>query len=78
MSPPERRKVESLFSAESPADSEIAEVISIVGANGGLEYARAAGARYAAEAEKALEGLPETVAREALIESISYVMERHA
>jgi octaprenyl-diphosphate synthase len=78
MSPEERQRVESLFAAETPDDGAIAEVIGIVTANGGLEYARAAAARYAAEAEKTLDALPETVARAALLESISYVMERHA
>lgn len=78
MSSPERQKVEALFAADVPNDNLIAEVIEIVKMNGGLEYARAAASRYAALAEKTLTGLPDTVARAALIESISYVMERHA
>jgi octaprenyl-diphosphate synthase len=78
MSPGERQRVESLFAADMPNDGAIAEVIGIVAVNGGLEYARTAAARYAAEAEKTLDALPETVARAALLESISYVMERHA
>jgi len=78
MSATERRTVESLFAAEHPEDQEIAEVIRIVTANGGLDYAREAAARHAAEAAKTLDALPDTVARAALFESISYVMERHA
>ena len=74
----ERSKVEALFANESPGDEEVAEVIRIVSVNGGLDYAREKGAVFADEARKALAKLPETVARQALSESISYVMERHA
>jgi octaprenyl-diphosphate synthase len=78
MSSGERASVESLFAAETPDDRAIAKVIGIVTANGGLEYAREAAARHAAEAAGTLAALPDTVARAALFESISYVMERHA
>jgi octaprenyl-diphosphate synthase len=73
-----RQKVEALFAAPKPTDEAIAEVIGIVSENGGLDYARAAGSRFADEAEETLSALPDTVARSALFESISYVMERHA
>lgn len=73
-----RSRVESLFASDSPEESAIAEVIGIVGETGGLDYAREAGSRFAAQAEDALRILPDTVARTALIDSISYVMERHA
>ncbi len=73
-----RARVESLFASDSPDDEAIAEVIGIVGETGGLEYAREAGSRFAAQAEESLATLPDTVARTALIDSISYVMERHA
>jgi len=78
MTPAAKKKVEQLFAAETPDDSSIGEVIAIVTETGGLEYARGVASSYAAEAERALESLPDTVARTALIESISYVMERHA
>jgi len=78
MPPAARARVDSLFASEDPGDDAIGEVIGIVAENGGLEYARATGARFAAEAEKALDSLPRTVARSALIDSISYVMERHS
>ena len=74
----DRARVEDLFADDDPNEAAISEVIGIVAANGGLDYAREQGAVYADEARKALAGLPETVAREALLESISYVMERHA
>ena len=73
-----RARVESLFSSDAPGDGAIAEVIGIVAESGGLDYSREAGSRFAAQAEEALAVLPETVARTALIDSISYVMERHA
>jgi octaprenyl-diphosphate synthase len=78
MSSAEREKVDALFANESPADDDVAEVIRIVAANGGLDYAREKGALFADQAREALAGLPDTVARQALYESISYVMERHA
>jgi len=78
MSAAERGKVNALFADEDPDDADVAEVIRIVTVNGGLEYARERGAVYADQAREALAGLPETVARQALLDSISYVMERHA
>ena len=78
MSDAERSRVEALFAAKTPDDAAIAEVIGIVTARGGLDYARDAASGHAAEAAKTLEALPDTVARAALFESISYVMERHA
>lgn len=78
MTPAERRRVEALFANDDPGDEDVSEVIRIVTMNGGLEYARECGALYAAEARKALAELPDTVARRALLDSISYVMERHA
>ncbi len=78
MTPAERAKVEALFRNDNPGEGEISEVSRVVTVNGGLEYAREQGAVFAAEARAALSGLPDTVARQALLESISYVMERHA
>jgi len=78
MTPAERKRVEALFANDNPADAEVAEVIRITTVNGGLDYARERGAIYAEQAREALAGLPDTVARQALFESISYVMERHA
>ena len=78
MTPAERKRVEALFANDNPDDAEVADVIRIVTANGGLDYARERGAIYADQAREALSELPETVARQALLESISYVMERHA
>jgi octaprenyl-diphosphate synthase len=73
-----RREVEALFSVSEPADEAVTAVIELTAAYGGLDYARARCADFAVEAERALDSLPETVARTALIDSISYVMERHS
>jgi octaprenyl-diphosphate synthase len=78
MTPAERRRVDELFANDSPGQDEISEVIRIVTVNGGLDYARKRGAVFAGQAREALSGLPDTVARRALLDSISYVMERHA
>lgn len=78
MTPAERSKVDALFANDDPGEDEVGEVITIVAVNGGLDYAREQGAVFAGQAREALSGLPDTVARQALLESISYVMERHA
>ena len=78
MTPAERKRVEALFASDNPGDAEVADAIRIATANGGLEYARERGAIFAEQARDALSELPDTVARQALFESISYVMERHA
>lgn len=78
ITPAARKKVEKLFGADTPDQDSIEEVIAIVSETGGLEYARSVASSYAENAERALESLPDTVARTALVESISYVMERHA
>ena len=78
MSKAERAKVDALFANSDPSDEEVAEVISIVTVNGGLDYARDRGQVFAEQAREALAALPDTVARQALLDSISYVMERHA
>jgi octaprenyl-diphosphate synthase len=72
----ERGRVEALFAASQPEDAEIAAVIRIVGAHGGIDYARRKGEQYAQEAEEALSGLPESAPRAALFDAISYVMDR--
>lgn len=71
-----RERVEALFATENPSDAEIHDVITIVADVGGLEYARRRGEQYAQEAEEALVGLPNTVARGAMFDAIAYVMER--
>jgi octaprenyl-diphosphate synthase len=78
MSPASRKEVERLFDSETVSDEDITSVARIVEENGGFEYARARGDEYAEKAHNALADLPDTVARQSLAASISYVMERHS
>ena len=78
MSPAARRRVDTLFAAPEPDDEHIAEVVEIVREVGGLDYARHRGEAYAAEAEEALAGLPETPARAALYDALAYVLDRRS
>lgn len=71
-----RVRVEALFAAPEPEDEAIAEVIGLVGAYGGLDYARRQADQYSREAEEALIVLPETAARSCLLDTIGYVVER--
>ena len=71
-----RREVETLFATDEPSDEAIARVVDIVSEHGGLEYSRRRGEQFAAEAEEALAGLPESDARTGLVDAISYVMDR--
>lgn len=73
-----RARVDALFADPTPSDDMVAEVVGIVGDAGGLDYARASGARYAAEASDALEALPDSPVRAALGDAIVYVMERRS
>ena len=76
MAPESRRRVEALFATPEPDDRQVAEVIGIVTAHGGLEFARRRGDEFAREAEDALAGLPDTVFRTALVDAIGYVLDR--
>jgi octaprenyl-diphosphate synthase len=79
MSPAAKARVETFFALqEEPTDAQVAEIIGIVTEAGGLDYARRRGEEFAQKAEEALNKLPQTVARDALSWSISYVMERNA
>jgi len=71
-----RRHVEALFADPEPSDDRIAEVIGLVGAHGGLDYARRQADAYSREAEEALADLPDSPARAALTDAIAYVTER--
>ena len=76
MRPPARARVERLFAQEVPDETSIAEVVAIVAEHGGIGYARRRGELFAEEAEDTLQGLPESAARNALSDAITYVMER--
>jgi len=78
MSPAARRRVEVLFAADEPAPELVHEVVGIVTDAGGLDYARRRGEQFASEAADALAGIPESPVRTALLEAITYVMERRS
>jgi octaprenyl-diphosphate synthase len=75
---PDRRLIERLFEADTPSDEQIADVIRVVTAAGGIESARRRGEQFAHQAEEALDGLPDTPARIALADAIHYVMNRRS
>lgn len=73
-----RDAVDELFAAPEPDDAQIARVIGIVVDEGGLDYARERGDEYASRADDVLSRLPESPARRALQDTLTYVMERRA
>lgn len=73
-----RRRVDELFADPDPDDKLVAEVVAIVAAHGGLDYARRRVESLAAEADAALVGLPESSARAALADAIAYAQDRRS
>jgi octaprenyl-diphosphate synthase len=71
-----RREVSRLVHSPEPTDTQIREVITAVSEAGGLEYARERALRLAQLAERELDLLPSSAAREALRASITYVVDR--
>lgn len=71
-----RKRVDALFAASEPDDEAISEVVNIVRDHGGLDYARRRADQYSHEAEAALSKLPEGPSKNALMDSIGYVVER--
>jgi octaprenyl-diphosphate synthase len=78
MSQAQRKVVDDLFESSLPGDAEIAEVVSIVTECGGIEYARRKGEEFAGAAEAALESVPPSVARQALSDALTYVIDRRS
>ncbi|MDQ6926758.1 MAG: polyprenyl synthetase family protein [Candidatus Eremiobacteraeota bacterium] len=74
----ERRRVDELFASTDPDDQLVAEVVALVAAHGGLEYARARVDRLASDAEDAVSELPESPARSALADAIAYAQDRRS
>jgi octaprenyl-diphosphate synthase len=73
-----RSRVEALFATDEPGEDQVAEVVELVAAAGGIDAARRRGEEFAQEAEEALGGLPDTPARTALADAIPYVMDRRS
>jgi octaprenyl-diphosphate synthase len=78
MGPAERRCVAELMATPEPTDDQVAEVIRVVEAAGGLEVARRRALDHAQQAEAGLETLPASPARDALRDSIVYAVERRS
>jgi len=74
----ERAEVKGLMADPAPSDERIQGVIQAVMRHGGLEYARARAERHAEQADRALDALPPSAARDALRASIPYVLERRS
>lgn len=74
----DRRLVEQLMREPSPSDDLVERVIGVVAANGGVETARERALSLAREAERELEGIPASPARESLQHCISYVVDRRS
>ena len=73
----DRTDVEAFFADPEPRDDDIAHVIALVEAHGGLQYARQRAAVFGEAASAALIELPATDVTEALRQAVSYVIERH-
>ena len=71
-----RQVVDGLFATPEPTPDQIAAVVDVVQDAGGLDYARLRGEEFLSQAEDALGSLPDSPARQALSDTMLYVMER--
>jgi octaprenyl-diphosphate synthase len=78
LSAAERQVVTRLMTTADPNDAEVAEVIRLAEAAGGLGYARRRALELAQQAEAELAVLPVSPAREALRDCIAYAVERRS
>ncbi|HEU5262057.1 MAG TPA: polyprenyl synthetase family protein [Gemmatimonadales bacterium] len=74
----DRRLVAELMDTADPGDELVAEVIRLVEATGGLDYARRRALELAQQADAELDILPSSPARDALRDSITYAVERRS
>jgi len=72
----ERERVDTFFATKQVDDGELAAIVEIVSARGGLEYARRKALEFAQSASDALDDLPAGPALTALKQSIVYAVER--
>ena len=78
MSRAQRAAVDALFADPMPDSSAIADIVCIVTACGGLDYARQKGEAFGHAAEEALSGLPDSEARHCLADAVAYVLDRRS
>ncbi len=76
LTPDARREVATLMATPEPSDEQIGRVINLAAEAGGLEYARQRAQRLAEKADRELDDLPPSAARETLRDSIAYVLDR--
>jgi octaprenyl-diphosphate synthase len=76
MTPSARREVDELFANPEPTDAQIERVVAAVEEVGGLDYAARRADEYAAAAEAALDGLPESPILRSLRDAIAYSVKR--
>ena len=76
MSEAGRRDVNVLMRSEEPDADQVARVVALVAEAGGLEYARERAQRWAEQADRELDHLPPSSARELLRSSVVYALER--
>ncbi len=72
----ERDAVRRFFTRVDPSDDEIEEIVEIVRAAGGLEYAHERASHYAERARLGLEGLEEGPSLEGLRAAVGYAVDR--
>jgi len=72
----ERGRVAELLGTPEPSDGLIQEVVAAVADAGGLDYARGRALQLAEQADRELDRLSPSPAREALRASITYVVDR--
>lgn len=78
LSPAGRRTIDALFANEAPDTEQVSAAIAVIRDSGGVEAARARSTQFAEEAEAALAAVPPSSHRAALIDAITYVMERRS
>ena len=78
MSAGELKQVECLMAEPQPSDDLIADVIGTVRRVGGVELAREKALRLSLCAERELEGVPDTPARQALRDCLAYAVDRRS
>lgn len=76
MGPEARKQVSALMASPQPTDDQIAAVIAVVTESGGIDYARQRASRLAEQADRELNVLPPSHARETLRDCITFVLDR--
>lgn len=75
-SPAARREVRALMATPEPTDAQIGAVVGLVSEAGGLEYARQRAQQFAERADRELDLLPPSRARDVLHDSLTFVLDR--